>query len=189
MTKRELKQEIDQLRNDMAAEFVKRDKDIIESRTEGIKTRNAFDNALATLEKRLKNTEEFVGIQTDAIAALILACGLREEDKFNKAHEQIKRERAVLKKIIDQAKEKNEAPKVEIEATKPEADLFSEPAEEDVWIDSKEACRALGWKSISTTMLRKAGIRYRQPLGKHRKITAHKGDIENYVRNRRDGRK
>ena len=57
------------------------------------------------------------------------------------------------------------------------------------YIDSKEACRVLGWKSISTTMLRKAGIRYQQPLGKHRKITAHKGDIENYVRNRRDGRK
>ena len=74
-------------------------------------------------------------------------------------------------------------------ALKKESDLFSEPAEEDVWIDSKEACRALGWKSISTTMLRKAGIRYRQPLGKHRKITAHKGDIENYVRNRRNGRK
>ena len=70
-----------------------------------------------------------------------------------------------------------------------ETDLFSEPAEEDVWIDSREACRALGWKSISTTMLRKAGIRYQQPLGKHRKITTHKGDIENYVRNRRDGRK
>ena len=186
MTKRELKQEIDQLRNDMAAEFVKRDKDIIESRTEGIKTRNAFDNALATLEKRLKNTEEFVGIQTDAIAALILACGLREEDKFNKAYEQIKQERADLKKIIDQAKADKPASQI---ALKPESDLFSEPAEEDVWIDSKEACRALGWKSISTTMLRKAGIRYRQPLGKHRKITAHKGDIENYVRNRRNGRK
>ena len=74
-------------------------------------------------------------------------------------------------------------------ALKKEADLFNEPAEEDVWIDSKEACLALGWKSISTTMLRKAGIRYQQPQGKHRKITAHKGDIENYVRNRRDGRK
>ena len=60
-----------------------------------------------------------------------------------------------------------------------------EPTEDDVWIDSKEACRVLGWKSISTTMLRKAGIRYQQPLGKHHKITAHKGDIENYIANRR----
>lgn len=185
MTKRELKQEIDQLRNDMAAEFVKRDNDIVNVRTKGLIARNGYSDALANLEKRLKNTEEFVGIQTDAIAAIILACGLREEDKFKKASEQIQRERAVLKKIIDHPK----ADKPASQTALTETDLFSEPAEEDVWIDSKEACLALGWKSISTTMLRKAGIRYQQPLGKHRKITAHKSDIENYVRNRRDGRK
>lgn len=68
MTKRELKQEIDQLRNDMAAEFVKRDDMAAEFRS-----RNALADALANLEKRLKNTEEYVGEQTDAIAAVILA--------------------------------------------------------------------------------------------------------------------
>ena len=74
-------------------------------------------------------------------------------------------------------------------ALKPETDLFGEPAEEDMWIDSKEARELLGWQTISTSMLKGAGIRYQQPMGKHRKITAHKGDIENYVRNRRSGRK
>lgn len=102
MTKRELKKEIDQLRNDMAAEFVKRDKDIVQVRTEGILARNASADALAKLEKRLKNTEEFVGVQVDAIAAIILACGLREGNKFMDASEQIKRERAELKKLIEQ---------------------------------------------------------------------------------------
>ena len=65
------------------------------------------------------------------------------------------------------------------------ADLFSEPAEEDVWIDSKEARELLGWQTISTSMLKAAGIGYQQPLGKHHKITACKGDIENYIANRR----
>lgn len=69
-------------------------------------------------------------------------------------------------------------------ALKKEADLFSEPAE-DIWIDSKEAKELLGWQTISTSMLKGAGIRYQQPLGKHHKITAHKGDVENYIANRR----
>ena len=116
MTKRELKQEIDQLRNDMAAEFVKRDDDIMTTRTEIILARNASANALANLEKRLKNTEEFVGtqmknleelvaIQNEVISAVILACGLREGNKFVDAYEQIKRERAELKKLIEQGKQ------------------------------------------------------------------------------------
>jgi hypothetical protein len=70
-------------------------------------------------------------------------------------------------------------------ALKKESDLFSEPAEDDVWIDSKEARELLGWQTISTSMLKAAGIRYQQPLGKHHKITACKGDIENYIANRR----
>lgn len=107
MTKRELKQEIDQLRNDMAAEFVKRDR-VIEAHTIHLETFHKLVEGWAkdrgNLEKRLKNIEEYVSMQTDSIAAIILACGLREEDKFNKAYEQIKRERAKLKKRIDQAK-------------------------------------------------------------------------------------
>lgn len=127
---RKLKQEIDQLRNDMAAEFVKRDNDIVATRTEVLKTRNAYDNALANLEKHLKDIEEYVSMQTDAIAAVILACGLREGNKFVDAYDQIKRERADLKKMIDQAKGKYEAPKVEkIEATKPEAEPALEAEE------------------------------------------------------------
>lgn len=72
-----------------------------------------------------------------------------------------------------------------VERLEAKADMFSEPAEEDMWIDSKEARKLLGWQTISTSMLKAAGIRYQQPLGKHHKITAHKGDIENYIANRR----
>ena len=116
MTKRELKQEIDQLRNDMAAEFVKRDDNIVKVRTEGLIARNTLADALANLEKRLKNTEEFVGTQmknteelvarqNEVISAVILACGLREGNKFVDAYEQIKRERAELKKLVEQGKQ------------------------------------------------------------------------------------
>lgn len=116
-----IKGQVDQLRNDMAAEFVKRDDDIVTTRTEVIKTRNAFDNALANLEKRLKNTEEYVSMQTDSIAAIILACGLREGNKFMDASEQIKREREKLSQMIAKARGKaeegtslkHEAPKAE----------------------------------------------------------------------------
>lgn len=72
-----------------------------------------------------------------------------------------------------------------VERLEAKADMFSEPAEEDMWIDSKEARKLLGWQTISTSMLKAAGISYQQPLGKHHKITAHKGDIENYIANRR----
>lgn len=187
---RKLKQEIDQLRTDMAAEFVKRDDETVKARTEGLIARNGYSAALANLEKHLKDVEEYVGMQTDSIAAIILACGLREENKFNKAYEQIKRERADLTKMIDQAKGKYEAPKVEkIEATKPEAEpaleaeetLFSEL---DEYIDSAEARHMLGWKSLSTTMLRRMNIRYQQPKGRYHRLTVHKGDCEKFISNR-----
>lgn len=190
---RKLKQEIDQLRTDMAEEFVKRDK-VIEAHTTHLeafhKLVQGWAKDLGDLEKRLKNTEEYVGMQTDAIAAVILACGLREENKFNKAHEQIKRERADLKKMIDQAKEKYEAPKVEkIEATKPEAEPALEAEETlfsglDEYIDSAEARQMLGWKSLSTTMLSRMNIRYQQPKGRYHRLTVHKGDCEKFISNR-----
>lgn len=190
---RKLKQEIDQLRNDMAAEFVKRDK-VIEAHTTHLETFHklveGWAKDLGDLEKRLKNTEEYVGMQTDSIAAIILACGLREENKFNKAHEQIERERADLKKMIDQAKGKYEAPKVEkIEATKPEAEPALEAEETlfsglDEYIDSAEARQMLGWKSLSTTMLRRMNIRYQQPKGRYHRLTVHKGDCEKFISNR-----
>lgn len=190
---RKLKQEIDQLRTDMAAEFVKRDK-VIEAHTTHLETFHklveGWAKDLGNLEKRLKNTEEYVGMQTDSIAAIILACGLREENKFNKAHEQIERERADLKKMIDQAKGKYEAPKVEkIEATKPEAEPALEAEETlfsglDEYIDSAEARQMLGWKSLSTTMLSRMNIRYQQPKGRYHRLTVHKGDCEKFISNR-----
>ena len=105
MTKRELKNQIDQLRADMVTEFAKRDKDIVQVRTEGLIARNGYSDALTNLEKRLENLEEYVNIQNEAIAAIILACGLREGNKFVDAYEQIKRERAELKKLVEQGKQ------------------------------------------------------------------------------------
>lgn len=82
-----------------------------------------------------------------------------------------------------------------VERLEAKAELFDKglevcvDAHKEKWIDSKDARKLLGWQTISTTKFKAAGIRYQQPLGKHHKITAHKGDIENYVRNRRNGRK
>lgn len=47
------KEQIDGLRNDMAAEFVKRDDDIVKARTEGILAHNALAADLAKLAKRV----------------------------------------------------------------------------------------------------------------------------------------
>lgn len=106
------------------------------------------------------------------IGAILIATGLRDKaDVMNKAFEQFDKEADVKREILKPVEK--------------EADLFSEPAEEDDWIDSKEARELLGWQTISTSMLKGAGIRYQQPMGKHHKITAHKGDIENYIANRR----
>lgn len=133
-------------------------------------------DAHKTTLKDMEGWKDSVQFFHKIIGAILIATGLRDKgDVMNKAFEQFDKGAEVRREILKPVQK--------------DADLFSEPAEEDMWIYSKEACRALGWKSISTTMLRKAGIRYRQPLGKHRKITAHKGDIENYVRNRRNGRK
>ena len=190
---RKLKQEIDQLRNDMAAEFVKRDK-VIEAHTTHLeafyKIVQGWAKDLGDLEKHLKDVEEYVGMQTDSIAAIILACGLREGNKFVDAFDQIKRERADLKKMIDQAQGKYEAPKVEkIEATKPEAEPALEAEETlfsglDEYIDSAEARQMLGWKSLSTTMLSRMNIRYQQPKGRYHRLTVHKGDCEKFISNR-----
>jgi len=184
MTKRELKKEIDQLRNDMAAEFVKRDDDIVKARTEGILAHNALAADLASLEKRLKNTEDFVGMQTDSIAAVILACGLREGNKFMDASEQIKREKEKLSQIIAKARAKYEAPKVEkIEATKPEAeaDLFSSIGRRRRAPETKD--RYEGLISVDR-MMRRTGKTYKEitEMAKARGLYIVKKKGHNFVR-------
>lgn len=184
---RKLKQEIDQLRNDMAAEFVKRDK-VIEAHTAHLeafhKIVQGWAKDLGDLEKRLKNTEEYVSTQTDVIAAVILACGLREGNKFVDAYEQIKREREKLSQIIAKARAKN---KFEVQAPEAEPALDAEEtlfSGLDEYIDSAEARQMLGWKSLSTTMLSRMNIRYQQPKGRYHRLTVHKGDCEKFISNR-----
>lgn len=130
MTKRELKKEIDQLRNDMAAEFVKRDDDIVKVRTEGILARNASANALAKLAKRVDWLEEVVGFLNCFQYGLMQACGVTDSQR--EIAGRIAKERyEALKKgdwdtIIKQTKEEYEAPKaVKIAKPEAEADLFS----------------------------------------------------------------
>lgn len=187
MTKRELKKEIDQLRNDMAEEFVKRDK-VIEAHTTHLETFHklveGWAKDLANLEKHLKDVEEYVGMQTDSIAAVILACGLREGNKFMDASEQIKREREKLSQIIAKARAKN---KFEVQAPEAEPALDAEEtlfSGLDEYIDSAEARQMLGWKSLSTTMLSRMNIRYQQPKGRYHRLTVHKGDCEKFISNR-----
>lgn len=123
------------------------------------------------------------------IGAILIATGLRDKaDVMSKAFEQFEKGEDDLTKEARSwaGSDAVEAYKAGVERGKQkESDLFSEPAEEDMWIDSKEARKLLGWQTISTSMLKAAGIGYQQPLGKHHKITAHKGDIENYIANRR----
>lgn len=129
-------------------------------------------DAHKTTLKDMEGWKDSVQFFHKMIGAILIATGLRDKgDVMNKAFEQFDKEAEVRREILKPVQK--------------ESDLFSEPAEEDVWIDSKEARELLGWQTISTSMLKAAGISYRQPLGKHRKITAHKGDIENYIVNRR----
>ena len=168
----------------MAAEFVKRDDDIVKARTEGILAHNALAADLASLEKRLKNTEDFVGMQTDSIAAVILACGLREGNKFMDASEQIKREKEKLSQIIAKARAKYEAPKVEkIEATKPEAeaDLFSSIGRRRRAPETKD--RYEGLISVDR-MMRRTGKTYKEitEMAKARGLYIVKKKGHNFVR-------
>lgn len=135
------KEQIDGLRNDMAAEFVKRDDDIAKARTEGILARNASADALANLEKRLKNTEEYVSMQTDAIAAVILACGLREDGKFLKAAKQVEQEHAQLHKAIERAQQRGES--LNNDAQSAAKATPAEPAEREA-VRLSEASELLG---------------------------------------------
>lgn len=143
----------------------------------------------------LKDTESWkasVQFLRKMIGAILIATGLRDKaDMISRAFEQFEKEEEEVKRAISETAQEwagsdaVEAYKAGVERGKQaESDLFSEPAE-DIWIDSKDARELLGWRTISTSMLKGAGIRYQQPLGKHHKITAHKGDIENYIANRR----
>lgn len=133
MTKRELKQEIDQLRNDMAAEFIKRDDDIVKARTEGILAHNALAADLAKLAKRVDWLEEVVGFLNCFQYGLMQACGVTDSQR--EIAGRIAKERyEALKKgdwdiLIVQTKEKYEALQVTKQETtkpEPEADLFSQ---------------------------------------------------------------
>lgn len=127
-------------------------------------------DAHKTTLKDMESWKASVQFFRKMIGAIIIATGLRDNgDVLSKAFERF---------------EKEEVKREIWKPMKKEADLFSEPAE-DIWIDSKDARELLGWQTISTSMLKGAGIRYQQPLGKHHKITAHKGDVENYIVNRR----
>ena len=123
------KEQIDGLRNDMAAEFVKRDDDIVKARTEVLKTRNAFDNALANLDKRAEHLEEVASISNTFLYGLMQVLGVTDSQR--EIASRIAKERyEALKKgdwetIINQSKEKYEAPKAE-PALEAEETLFSE---------------------------------------------------------------
>lgn len=188
MTKRELKNEIDQLRNDMAAEFVKRDDDIVTARTEVIKTRNAFDNALAKLAKRVDWLEEVVGFLNCFQYGLMQACGVTDSQREIAGRIAKERHDALKKgdwdKIIGQTKEKYEAPKVEkIETTKPEdeADLFSSIGRRRRAPETKD--RYEGLISVDR-MMRRTGKTYKEitEMAKARGLYIVKKKGHNFVR-------
>ena len=158
-------------------------KQMLQSLTERVERLEAkaelFDKGLSvcvdahkTTLKDMEGWKDSVQFFHKMIGAILIATGLRDKgDVMSKAFEQFEKGEDVKREILKPVQK--------------ESDLFSEPAEEDMWIDSKEARKLLGWQTISTSMLKVAGIGYQKPLGKHHKITVHKGDIENYIANRR----
>lgn len=186
MTKRELKQEIDQLRNDMAVEFVKRDDDIVTTRTEIILARNASANALAKLAKRVDWLEEVVGFLNCFQYGLMQACGVTDSQREIAGRIAKERHEAMKKgdwdKIIGQTKEKYEAPKVEkIETTKPEADLFSSIERRRRAPETKD--RYEGLISVDR-MMRRTGKTYKEitEMAKARGLYIVKKKGHNFVR-------
>ena len=88
ITKRQLKDCIlkqkgatDTLRHDMAAEFVKRDDDIVKARTEGILAHNALAADLAKLAKRVELTQESLIMDRLFVRGLMKAIGLTNTQK------------------------------------------------------------------------------------------------------------
>lgn len=184
MTKRELKQEIDQLRNDMAAEFVKRDDDIVKARTEGILAHNALAADLAKLAKRVDWLEEVVGFLNCFQYGLMQACGVTESQR--EIAGRIAKERYdALKKgdwdiLIVQTKEKYEAPKVE-KIAKPEDDLFSSIGRRRRAPETKD--RYEGLISVDR-MMRRTGKTYKEitEMAKARGLYIVKKKGHNFVR-------
>lgn len=184
MTKRELKQEIDQLRNDMAAEFVKRDDDIVKARTEGILAHNALAADLAKLAKRVDWLEEVVGFLNCFQYGLMQACGVTESQR--EIAGRIAKERyEALKKgdwdiLIVQTKEKYEAPKVE-KIAKPEDDLFSSIGRRRRAPETKD--RYEGLISVDR-MMRRTGKTYKEitEMAKARGLYIVKKKGHNFVR-------
>ena len=171
ITKKQLRNEIGTLRDDMAAEFVKRDDEIVTVRTEGIRTANELDK----LTTRLKNIEEYVSMQTDSIAALILACGLREDDKFNKA----------TKDAVDHASKIDEPKKENLTETK--STVYADEIFKDDWVTGPEVAKMIGWKTCNVRMLRSAGISFIQ-AGKGRNLKIYLPDVSKYIQ-KRDNKK
>ena len=186
MTKRELKNEIDQLRNDMAAEFVKRDDDIVTTRTEIILARNASANALAKLAKRVDWLEEVVGFLNCFQYGLMQACGVTDSQR--EIAGRIAKERyEALKKgdwetILVQAKGEHEAPKaVKIAKPEDEADLFSSIERRRRAPETKD--RYEGLISVDR-MMRRTGKTYKEitEMAKARGLYIVKKKGHNFVR-------
>lgn len=192
-----LKQELDQLRNDMAAEFVKRDK-VIEAHTTHLETFHklveGWAKDLGNLDKRVEQLKELEtvnesldGIWKNLVMTVDVVRGLMRylDVDRDKMMECIKAAKEEMEKMMaempqSRSKKKYEAPKAE-PALEAEETLFSGL---DEYIDSAEARQMLGWKSLSTTMLRRMNIRYQQPKGRYHRLTVHKGDCEKFISNR-----
>lgn len=99
MTKRELKQEIDQLRNDMAAEFVNRDK-VIEAHTTHLETFHklvgGWAKDLGNLDKRVEQLNEHETMTVDVVRGLMRYLGT----DISKLERCIKEAKAAYEKMI-----------------------------------------------------------------------------------------
>ena len=188
---------VETLREEMAAEFVKRDDDIVTVRTEALKTRNAFEN----IEKHLKDVEEYVSTQTDVVAAIILACGLREDGKLEKAYGQIQREREKLHEIavkdingkVKEFKFVERTPEltlfpVESCSSFPKDKTSKTPEKAADWVNGVEAAKMLGWQTCSSEKLLRARISFRQ-AAKNKPLSVNVKSVKDYIARRKPRRR
>lgn len=148
----------------MAAEFVKRDDDIVKARTEGILAHNALAADLAKLAKRVDWLEEVVGFLNCFQYGLMQACGVTDS------------QREIAGRI---AKERYEA--LKIAKPEDEADLFSSIERRRRAPETKD--RYEGLISVDR-MMRRTGKTYKEitEMAKARGLYIVKKKGHNFVR-------
>lgn len=187
---RAAERKVDQFREEMAAEFVKNNKKTSDHQAETSNKLAEIDQKLENFRKQQNEISNFLIMQRDMIAAIILACGLREDGKIEKAYSQIRSERSKLhdiaaKGINGKVKESKfngemttEPTLFPVEPEKPAAD----------WVNGAEAAKMLGWQTCSSEKLIRARIAFRQ-AAKNKPLSVNVKSVKDFIARRKPRRR